>query len=344
MQSFDKKINKSKAIAEEWLELIFVPQIYRTLMYTAIPMAGVAAMLLLAPGDLEKNMRGITGRFIAAPFAFALWLQLMNQLHGLKPRFNPWLAGISVICFVGATYAYRRHIHMRWEFTFEHMYWMIGAVLAGLLAYVDLRKVWACILKEKRAIIIMLIAAAAPFLYAFLQDQIWDHMSKSSAFLVNEMVNLMGVDSDAWFEISQGTRPTIVIASSYFNVQVYADCSGLEGIFFFYFLMSCMLLIDWKFFRHMSLFNLYLFGFIYMYCFNILRISLLYVLGTMARTPGASSFMRQFEGAAWDYMHQWTGVFLYLVAFGIFAMVMYFYNARIDETESEKKPTEEAPQ
>src|SRR5262249_26340809 len=106
-------------------------------------------------------------------------------------------------------------------------------------------------------------------------------------------------------------------------LRLYPACSGLEGVFLFYFLLAAMMLIDWRLFSSRRVLAYFLIAFIYMFFLNAFRITALFMVGDCAWRPDASAFAVSFRDWPLMMFHDWVGWLVYLSAFLLFAAIVY---------------------
>ncbi len=108
-----------------------------------------------------------------------------------------------------------------------------------------------------------------------------------------------------------------------FSALISEPCSGMEGIFFFLFTFSILLMFEKGTPRPFRMLKYYLLGVLMMFLLNIFRISLFFAAATLAvKYWGRALAHKYFIGA----FHNHVGWILYFIGIGLF---MNFYSKRI---------------
>jgi len=260
----------------------------------------------------------LSAQFLPVPFAFLAWVYVMERMEKFKLSFSPVFCILSMECFFAVQMA------RPW---YDLSQWLLGAaIIAGFFVLVPFMEAMRRIWQQPRPAFVALFAATAAFNYYALLRSVWEIMCTGTANVVYGVMKLFGYNVGMRVEFlrSEGVgRSVIRISSPDFGVLVFPDCSGLEGIFLFGFLLSVMLLLDWELFKRKSILLLYAFGAVYMFFMNALRIFVFFSIGYWAYRPGAWEWMQSLRGAPIMLFHSYIGWVFYLIAFGVFAWWMY---------------------
>ena len=175
-----------------------------------------------------------------------------------------------------------------------------------------------CSLSHGRALVAF-IGASEAFNYYWLQETLWIKICGWVAQVAYSFLHLWGMD------ITYNSRGDhFTLFSPYFQIRIYADCSGVEGIFLFNFMLSAIFLLTTGIcLLKRRILVYYLLGIIYMFCINILRISAYFAFGYWAYRPDAWGLMQVTRGVPLYLFHTYVGWILYLIAFRIFALCLY---------------------
>jgi exosortase/archaeosortase family protein len=197
-----------------------------------------------------------------------------------------------------------------------------ASVVAGLFVAAPFAECLKRAIRHPRLAIIAVIAASAAANYYLLSEVMWKQMCNWTLNGIYTLLSIFHMNIHAYPGASNEAR-LILLRSPYFGINIWADCSGLEGIFLFNFMLSIVFLMDWEIFKRRSILLLYGFGIMYMFILNILRISLFFALGYWAYRPDAPEWVQHLQGAPIYLFHSYIGWLIYLVAFASFAAQMY---------------------
>lgn len=247
--------------------------------------------------------------------AFAAWAQMMERHYPIRFRlsYQPLLGALAAACFTAGALLPRHRQGL-----------ILAGVLLSLLSFLRLRDLWACARLSPGAALIAGFAACCAKLYYAFSREFWELMCRHSALLVEKMLWLTTIDVQVRARIG---RP-IIVKSDDFTLRIFKPCSGLEGIFLFYFLLCLVLLIDWKLFVGRRWWLYFVVGGFYMFFFNGLRIVSLFVLGHWAWQPDATPFQISLRGQPLEIFHSFVGWTYYLIAFSLFTSVIYRHASR----------------
>ena len=292
-------------------------------LVAAIPVACILA-LSIAYNPAANDLRNTSLKLLPPAFrllpvltAFLLWFRKFREDYtgSLTVRPIAWaitIAATEIAC------------DLLWN---DWKDWqspvMLAAVVASLLVWIDIRQAVRFIAKEPRFTLVAAVASSAVLLYGWLYKDGGVQLCLLSAKAVYGLLYLTGMDI-----VMQENMDNTIISSGYYAIKVYWGCSGLEGILLFFFLLSAMLLLDWQWFKHRRLLPIYLFGFVYMLSFNILRIASLFTLGYWAYNPNAPEWAHQLQGAPVYLFHSYVGWVYYFIAFALFTLSLYQQIAR----------------
>lgn len=314
----------------EWAETRGALLLRRYLIIGCIPFTAVASLLAISAlngtwtlmaeyrENFSRHISQLPAEFVPVPIAFLLWVYCMERSEKFTLSFSPFFCAVSIAGF------FIRESTIRY---FDaHAIGMLIGVVAGFFVLLSLREVVRRIVHNPRPTFVALMGGFAAYNYYALMFSMWDRMCDWTTQLVYGMLQLFGFDATS-AAINQG-RTMMLINSPHFNIIINPGCNGLEGIFLFNFMLSVMLLLDWGLFKHRSILLLYVFGVFYMFFMNSLRIFLFFTLGYWAYNPDAWGWIQEFKGTPVYLFHSYVGWVFYLIAFGIFAAVLYSDAAR----------------
>jgi exosortase/archaeosortase family protein len=246
---------------------------------------------------------------------FLLWYRLMSQTTEIKSSFNIvalLLSGVFVLC---GMFFYRRLDPV--------IYGALTSLgfFAAFFVFADVADVARCVRGEPRPAMVAVIGSLTMHAYALMEkldDLGWEKMANATILIVRGILRLFGIHSTSWTIHDGDVRAPVVVLDN-FSVIIYSGCSGMEGVCLFFFLLSCILLLDWRLFSRWEVFELYAWGFLYMFVVNALRITAFILFGHWAGVG---------EEAITEIFHSWIGFVLYFIAFGVFMVALYALEKR----------------
>ncbi|MDE3059768.1 MAG: exosortase/archaeosortase family protein [Pseudomonadota bacterium] len=262
---------------------------------------------------LARHILQLPAEFVPIPFAFLLWVRLMERERPFVLRFSPFFGALGIACLAA--------IPQLLAFPDLRQYLFGAAVVSSLFVLVSFADCLGRMIRQPRPAIVAILAASAACNYYWLMRTLWAQMIGWTAHTVHVILRFYG--AAAFAMPHPKWQGSFIIGSHYFRASVNPGCNGLEGIFLFNFLLSVMLLLDWQLFRRRSLILLYGLGVIYMFFVNAIRITVLFSIGYWAYRPDAWPFMWHFRGATLEMFHSYEGWVFYLIAFGLFAAWLY---------------------
>ena len=284
---------------------------------------GLGVLFLLesiVPHRLPPN-----GFFWSVPSIFVFWLRLIRQDHVITERFSLLACALSFTGFIAAAgLDPNKYPLLATAFT------ALGT-FAGLCIFIRARDFFHYGFRERDLTLIGLLGMSVSALYHLSDTFLWQRMCISAAICTRWLLELLGLHVYTTMG-SQAGKPSVFVHSDYFHIQIFQPCSGIEGIFIFIFLLSSILLLDWKLFKHVRLIELYLIGFIYMFAMNILRIATLFLVGHYTSSPTAPAWMADYKDLAVILFHSYIGVVYYLFAFAAFAEILYKFAKNTEKT------------
>ncbi len=259
---------------------------------------------------------------IACFSAMALWLYSFSKTNKVLSNISAPAWMITVLAMAVAmrsAYLPEYNVPLVW---IQERLGML-AIVSALFVRIGIKNAFNFVRKEPRYSMAAVFAGASPWLFYWLIKDYWQVACGFAAKATQVLLSGLGLNITAYPD-DPGTRdPNFILGTDYWKIQVFSDCSGFEGICLFIYLLSMLLMMDWNLLKRYSMTLLYSIGVFYMMAFNVLRISSLYTLGYFAYDPGANVFMREFKGAPVAIFHSYVGWTYYLVAFSIFAWVLY---------------------
>lgn len=270
-------------------------------------------------------------RLLPLPFAFLLWLKTIQRINPIKLKFSfVWLAA-SVSGFVLVALL-KGHPYLR-------MACCTLAATCGLFVLVPfseaLKRAW----ENRRLTGIAIILSMTMISFRFLYWKFWLPLCYATAIGMLPVVRLF--DSGVRMKIARAAGSNNVrihvTSPGVYTIDVFAPCSGLEGIFLYLFLTCSLLIIQWEIFSKWRIHRLFAFSVIYVYCINVLRISLIFLLGVWAHSHD-SPMALSMRGWPMQAAHSYAGFIIYLVAFDVFMRYVYRI-VRIERRALPDKPT-----
>jgi len=265
----------------------------------------------------------IAVEFLPVPVMFFLWLRAVENGKPWVLSFSPFFCAVSVACFVLAQ-------EMGRDYDMQQVLFGWG-VVASLFVMVPFWKVLRTVITSPRPAICAVLGASAACNYYYFMRTIWTNMRDWTSHAAANILHAAGVPVVA--ELHPKWQ-SVILTGPHIHVEVNPGCNGLEGIFLFNFMLSVMLLVDWQLFRRCSIVMLYAFGVAYMFLMNALRISVFYSVGLWTWQPGVPPWVASLRVAPMLLFHSYIGWTFYLIAFGLFAFIMY--RTAYYETMSEK--------
>ena len=259
--------------------------------------------------------------FLSLPVTFAFWIYALRDTHRFTLSFSPSACLLSMVGFLLAASLDIKTYHVAVVIAA-----MIGCV-AGVFIFVNWREFCRYAFRDERMTCVALIGITASACYSLMDKYMWQKMAFSAAQSSGVMLQILGIDADTRVQRERNNEMSTVLSSDWFTILVYQPCSGLEGIFLFTFLLSIVILLDWKLLKKIHLIETYLIGFIYMYLANVLRITSLFVLGYFSHAPDASPLLASMQGLPLHIFHSFIGQIYYILAFMLFSYLLYAYTA-----------------
>lgn len=308
----------------------FVREAKYYLTIGSITFAGLLVMQIarwINAQNIEQTSDGIVWftapslYFLSLPIAFLFWIYALRDVHRFTLSFSLPACIASVIGFMLAS-----GLDLKEHHALVIIFSLLGC-LAGCFTFISWQAFRHYAFRDERMTCVAIIGMFASGMYCVMDSYMWERMAYSAALSSKFVLELLGLDMDIGVYKRIKLYPATVLSSDNFTIMVYQPCSGLEGIFLFIFLLSLVLLLDWKMFLNLRLIETYLIGFIFMYVANILRIVSLFTLGHNANAPDASPLMASMKGLPMHIFHSFVGQLYYILAFMVFTHVLYAYVA-----------------
>jgi exosortase/archaeosortase family protein len=307
------------------------------------PVVFIGGQVLWAEMAGRPKMLELAVSLFPIPVCFMLWLRIaQRQTMAIYKPLSVIMCCTSIIAFASLMY-----IPFKWRLEVE-----VLGILAGCFAMVSVRECALQLIRDIKLTLVLLVGMFPAIMYFKIQEHLWTKVCHATAHVVDFILQrLIGLHVYVYesqrpvmyrlirhhyrngeIKITTKKIPAgdkiVTMQSDTFGIKLFPACSGMEGVFLFMFLLSCVLLIDWQIFKKRSVIDLYLMGFIYMFMVNAIRISGLFVFGHYAWQPDASHAMQLSRGVPIHVFHTWVGWVIYLVAFFIFVSILYKYTAR----------------
>jgi len=256
---------------------------------------------------------------LSLPAGFLFWLYALREEKHFALSFSPIAALLSAAGFIIAASLKMTTHH--WEITAC----ALAACIAGCFIFISFKEFYRHAFRDQCKALIALIAMGSSAAYSAMDYHMWQRMAFSAASSSKWLLEIFGIDITASVTKHKGQHSAATLTSENFTILVYQPCSGLEGIFLFTFLLSIVILLDWKLFKGIHFIETYLIGFIFMYLANVLRISSLFVFGHIAHAPDASPLLASMQGMPVHIFHSFIGQIYYLLVFMVFAYILYAF-------------------
>ncbi len=255
---------------------------------------------------------------LSIPGAFIFWVYSLRDHVVLSLQPSIPTALLSMVCFMIAA-----SLDIKTYMAAAIITGAAGSVI-GCFAYLDCRKFCRHAFAERRRTIVAMIGTGSSAAYALCDRLLWEKMCQATAASCEWLLRTLGYTISVGVTMDD-SKQAATLTSEYFTVIVYKACSGIEGVFLFTFLLSLVLLMDWKLLKKLHLIETYLIGFIFMYGMNVLRITSLFLVGHYAYMPNASPLMASMQGFPLHAFHSAVGQVYYFLAFMLFSSVMYLF-------------------
>lgn len=252
---------------------------------------------------------------------FAAVVLLHKVREYLVPSFQPWVlaANLSLLAsYLYLIYSYgTRSADLSSPISGPVYFLLAGAILVSAFL-VTLRPARAMnlliftvknLLPELSFILIMVLAHVYS---ASLVKVLWEKLSGIMTTCVFNALRFLG------YRVALTDRP-YVVEHPLLTGEIYAPCSGLEGITLFLTVYSSLLLLDRRSFSVKTVVVSYFLGPLYMLFLNALRITLYFIAGIWAverwgAAEGTKLFVELFHGNI-GWVIYWIGILAYFAAF-----------------------------
>ena len=282
-----------------------------------------STLLLRVHEELKRNMHQLSMECLPVPFAFLLWVRLMERDEKFTLAFSPIFCALSITLLIAML-----------EFPDMQQYLFATGIIAGLFVLAPFTTCMHHIIRQPRPALVAVVAAMAGFNYYWLMQSIWMKMCDWTVRTVYFILHSVGMNNvvvhnlNDYVRVHSFNNQVILINSPSFTIAIMPACNGLEGIFLVNFLLSVMFLFDWQVFKRMHILLIYLLGIIYMLFMNPLRLAVYFWFGSWANRPDAWHWVQSLRGAPVYLFHSYVGFVFYLIAFGLFATGLYWLALR----------------
>lgn len=278
-----------------------------------VPLMGFAIMSFAEWPRFGFGLSALRAQMVPVYIALLLWLRHVEYFkkHSLTP--NRLMFALALTGFIMGSVLFAKQ--MQWL----RLWFIWGGLLCSFFIFLRPHRIWGMVREQKRFAATCIAGGLTGVGYDYLQETIWGWMVYSTAILLRTFFLAIGIDAT----VTGSSTERAFLQTSYFQVYIHQPCSGLEGIFLFFFLLSLLVLLDWKVFGRFRIWPLYVFGYVYMYVMNAIRIGALFMIGYHAGNPASPAWVRSLKGTPFEVFHTYTGWVIYLLAFFIFAAWMY---------------------
>ncbi len=222
----------------------------------------------------ERNEVSLSNRLmvllVTLILPMALFIRLLDREYSIpfvmRHRLKPYI--ITMLLLLGVLLAGRHGVGP------VACLLAILAMMASFFVLVPYQSFVKRLRKYPIPAVIALIATISPAAYMIFAEIIWVRLYGATVFSLRMILQLF--DIQAWAGFKDGIG---VLMSNTFAMNIYPECSGIEGVFLLFYLFSLFLLIDWKLFAGKPLLEWYLIGIFYMLFVNVLRMSTIFLYG-----------------------------------------------------------------
>lgn len=273
-------------------------------------------------------------RLFPMPIAFFLWARLVQTKGKFGFRISPLFAALSLAGFVAGIVL----INTSKKYPpFATIAFVFGLSM-GYFVFTPFSNCLSRAISNPRATFVALLCAVPgiayySILYSPAGGKLLLWTSEAVSFIVLETVESAEVIRYRYPRYDV-LKPLTLVKSPHFDLLVAPLCSGLEGACIIVFLLSALLLFDWRMFRRRALSLLYALALIYFFVINVLRIVLLFLLGYWVYSPGAGYLARSMQDRPVDLIHSYAGALLYPFSFALFAVWLYWSTGRSNRRRS----------
>ncbi len=300
----------------------------------ALPFAG--ASLLAAVLANEYGTGWIWNHalhvLVAVTIALALLLRIVcKEWVGLVSSTASWpLAAASVASFIYAAWIMHDLEWTEWNTTHASIFATAGSV-AGMFAYVRTLEALRWCAVNPKAVCIAVVTSLSPSIFYSFHTILWQWTAGTTVAMVKSLLWLCGIVliSNSHTVIRpNGIQGNFVqtIQSVDFAVNIAWQCSGLEGLSIFCFLISVFILYDWHLFGKLKrLWVAYLLAAAVVLVVNAARIAsiFLYAEWTLAHEGDTSA-----RWSTIDAFHSNAGLVLYTAVFAMTLPLLYRWARR----------------
>ena len=167
-------------------------------------------------------------------------------------------------------------------------------------------------------ILFALIAIIMLMVYHPLNQHLWHPFSELTTAGSFTILKWLGVN------VVPVPNP-IYLAHPFFTAAIEDLCSGLEGMCFFVFIFSLILMFQWRSYSKIKMISIYLTGTAYMFLINIFRVVVFFIMAMpVSQKWGLSAGEQLF---VWFYL-PYVSWILYLITIGIFFTGLSFLSPK----------------
>jgi exosortase/archaeosortase family protein len=279
---------------------------------------------LIIPGIFKPIFTGMIAKVMLIIFLGFVLLNWKRFVHLKIRKINPKevvLFSIGVILSMFFYYLVRFFVHNHLEFSTKYIWFFIPLLYIFIFTYgfslflaVFGYQFLVNIYKNfKKQIIPFGLAAILLYLLLIFMQSLWPYFSGGVAGI---LYYLFGLFYDNVSLVSNPAGPLLSVNS--FAATIGAPCSGIDSFLMFAGLYALIFLLDYRKLNKPRAILAFFIGLIGTYCFNILRIFLLFLTGIYISPQFAVGLF-----------HQNIGWILFILYFGLFWWIAsrYVYRA-----------------
>jgi exosortase/archaeosortase family protein len=254
----------------------------------------------------------------------ALFIRLLDREHDkpfvMRHRLKPYV--ITIMLMLGVLLTGRHGIGP------VACLLAILSMLTSFFVLVPYRAFVKRMRQYKLPALLAVIAALSPAMYMMFAELVWERLYGATVFSLRMILSLFDIQAWAGFKGGIG-----VLMSNTFAMNIYPECSGIEGVFLLLYLFSLFLLIDWKLFAGRSLLEWYIIGIFYMLAVNVLRMASIFLYGEYLLKHETK---KEVVEKTMDMFHSNVGFVFDTIAIALFIWCLYTWIAHTNTSAEER--------
>jgi len=250
-----------------------------------------------------------------------VFLAFLNKRNDFMPLIlRKHMLAINLLCWLGfllLTFNLEWMLQSLDQGTLSLIWYGLGMITfaTSFLIFFKLKGLFKKLITYPIEVLFALIAGTATLIYYLVNQQIWPFFAEQTTAFSFTVLKAMGVN------VIPVPDP-IILAHPLFSAAIESWSSGLEGMFFFVFIFSLILMFRWRLYSTVKIIAIYLAGIIYMFIVNIFRVVVFFIMAMpITQKWGVSETERLFV-LLFDPKFGWI---LYLLVIGIFFKGLSFF-------------------